>query len=90
MLHVSYTGDQLKLVRKAGDKDNDKTTTYQIKGIRDMRTKNRKKEYLIHWKGYKVSESTWEPESEILKDITKAELDQLLKQYKDKIKKKKK
>ncbi|CAG7726906.1 unnamed protein product [Allacma fusca] len=38
-----------------------KNQQYEVKGILKRRIKNEKYEYLLHWKGYKKDESTWEP-----------------------------
>jgi hypothetical protein len=42
---------------------------YIVQRLLDRRTvgtgRNRKQEYLVHWKGYPAYESTWEPESNL-------------------------
>ena len=39
----------------------DELDFYEIEQILDSRTRNRKVEYLVHWKGYSPDERTWEP-----------------------------
>ena len=41
------------------------TTFYEVEQIKDRRYNNGRKEYLIKWKGYSDSESTWEPLSHL-------------------------
>lgn len=41
----------------------DKEEVYEVEQILDDRTRGGKKEYRVHWKGYPIHESTWEPES---------------------------
>eukprot|EP01040_Poterioochromonas_malhamensis_P009168 gene9168-9941_t len=62
---------------------------YEIEAIRDEKKVKNKIYYFIKWKGYKVSESTWEPKDELLKDLGTERLNQLIEDYKDKLKKKK-
>ena len=38
---------------------------YEVEEILDSRVKNRCLEYFIQWKGYGVSERTWEPSSNV-------------------------
>jgi hypothetical protein len=38
---------------------------YEIETLLDKRKKKNKTEYLVKWKGYKFSESTWEPKDNI-------------------------
>ena len=47
---------------------------WEIKDIIDSRTRNRVKEYLIHWKEYPNSEQTWELEKNLgnLKQVLNA------------------
>jgi hypothetical protein len=39
---------------------------WQVDHILDMRTKGKKREYLIRWEGYGPSHDTWEPECNVL------------------------
>ncbi|KAG2392034.1 hypothetical protein C9374_013519 [Naegleria lovaniensis] len=55
---------------------------YFVKAILDHKIENGKKKYLIHWKGYPKSESTWEPAENIHAD--------LITDYENKLKAKKK
>ena len=48
---------------------------YEVEQILDTREKGRKIEYLIHWKGYRHDEDTWEP----LKNLTHCQ--QLVRQF---------
>lgn len=61
---------------------------FEVEAIRDEKKEKNKVFYLIKWKGYKVSESTWEPKSQLLEDLGQEKLDQLIEDYKDKLKKK--
>lgn len=45
-----------------------KVSRYEIKQIIGMRMNGRKREFLIWWKGYLKSQSTWEPEKNLRKD----------------------
>jgi hypothetical protein len=36
---------------------------YEVEEILDSRLRHRRLEYFIHWKGYGISERTWEPSS---------------------------
>ena len=56
---------------------------YIIKEILDKRTKNRKVEYLVRWKGYTKKDATWVSSSEF--DRTK-ELKEMRKNFNDKFK----
>ena len=46
----------------------EKETKYKVKSIIGKRTKNKQIEYLIWWKGYKKSQSSWEPANKLLED----------------------
>lgn len=81
MDNVSYTENQLKLV---ADK---KDTTYKVKEIIGERQRNKKKEYLIHWKGYKKEESTWEPVANLIEDFGEEHMSDLIQQFKESKKK---
>jgi hypothetical protein len=63
---------------------------YVVEAIRDEKKEKNKIYYLIKWKGYKVSENTWEPKAELLTDLGKERLDQLIDDYKESLKPKKK
>ena len=49
-----------------GDSDDEEQETYIAEKIVSKRTRKRKIEYLVKWKGYNSSENTWEPEENIL------------------------
>jgi len=51
-----------------------KEEEWEIEDIINSRTRNRVKEFLVHWKGYPNSEYTWEPEENLgnLKQILNA------------------
>jgi len=59
--------------------DNDHTPEFEVEEILDNRTRYRKQQYLVKWKGYPLRESTWEPESHL------SNATDLLKEYKKKI-----
>lgn len=59
---VSFTESQLKLAK------NEKASKYTVEKIIDVRTRNKKKEYLVKWKGYTTDKSTWEPASNLIED----------------------
>lgn len=61
MPNVSYSEYQLMPSKE-------KATKYKVKSIIGKRTKNKKNEYLVWWDGYKKSESTWEPEKQLIED----------------------
>lgn len=52
--NVSFTADQLEPAKE-------KEERYIVEKIVDKRTRNKKIEYLVKWKGYNNSENTWEP-----------------------------
>ena len=76
--NVSYTENQLQLAAKK------KESTYNVKEIRDERTRNKQKEYLIHWKGYRVKDSTWEPMKNLIEDFGEEHMKDLIEQFKEK------
>ena len=44
---------------------------WEVEEIRDIREKRRKKEYLVHWKGYPDSDDSWVKEEDIDDEIVK-------------------
>ena len=52
---------QPRLVHVTKDRDNE----WEVDHIVDSRLKNKKLEYLIHWRGYDDSDCTWEPKSNL-------------------------
>jgi hypothetical protein len=65
--NVSYTEQELKLAP-------DQTQVYEVQDIIDKRRRKGVIEYLVHWKGYKKNESTWEPLADLLVDGLKDEI----------------
>ena len=59
--NASYTENELM-------KSTDKEQKYFIKAILDKKMINKTLHYLIHWKGYKKSQSSWEPATSIKHD----------------------
>jgi hypothetical protein len=57
-MHRNFTPSELKLVSHEPD---DTNTSYQVEKILDHTGKPGSYKYLVKWKGYKKSESTWEP-----------------------------
>merc|ERR1711976_91676 len=45
----------------AGEEEEEEEEEFQVEKVLDMRIKGGKKEFLLKWKGYPDSESTWEP-----------------------------
>ena len=72
---VSYTETQLRLSKE-------KESKYVVERIMGIRTQNKIKEVNIKWKGYNVSDNTWEPETNIIEDIGKNAFDDMLSQFK--------
>ncbi len=68
--NVSYCESQL--IKATGQTD----TKYIVKDIINKRKNKNIIEYLVHWKGYKKAESTWEPEKELIKDGLKDLIDE--------------
>ena len=62
MKNVSFTEAQLKLA-----KDQDKSELFLIDRIMDIRGSGKNKKIKIKWKGFQVSDATWEKYSEIMK-----------------------
>ena len=69
--NVSYTEKQL---RKADPKE--KQEKFIVKEIVGKRTRKKKVEYKIWWKGYLKKNATWEKRSELMKDVP-----ELIKEY---------
>lgn len=85
---ASYTENQLKLAVGKNNKPK-QDTTYNVKEIIGERTRNKKKEYHIWWKGYKKADSTWEPVKNLIEDFGEQHMNDLIQQFKDNDKKKK-
>lgn len=68
--HVGYTKNQLQIV-KSNEKlpSNKHQTQFVVEKILDKRKENNRIQYLIKWKGYGSSKNTWEPKTELIKDI---------------------
>lgn len=78
--NVSYTDKQLRPSKE-------KETKYDVKSIIGERQRNKKKEYLVWWKGYLVKDATWEPEQKLEEDFGKDHLKALLDVFKESKKK---
>jgi hypothetical protein len=61
--NVSYAEAELMPAKKTETEEK-----YIIKNIRDKRTAKGKTEYLVHWKGFLVKDSTWETKDKLLED----------------------
>jgi hypothetical protein len=72
MKNVSYTEAQLRI-------SNEKETKYVVKAILDTRMKNKKIEFLVHWKNHKKEEATYEPETTLREDGVGPMIDEFLK-----------
>lgn len=62
-------------------------STYKVKKIIDKKIEKRKTFYLIWWLGYKKSESTWEPEKQLIEDGLKDNIDEFNKEYNENLQK---
>lgn len=51
-------------------------TKYKVKKLIDKRVVKKEIQYLVWWDKYKKSESTWEPEKQLIKDGLKAVIDE--------------
>lgn len=77
---VSFTPDQLKPAKE-------KESKYTIEKIIGERTRQKKKQYLIKWKGYTKDKATWEPKDNVLEDVGEKGLKELLKEFQESKKK---
>jgi len=75
MPNVSYAEYELKPAKEKVEK-------FVVKQILDKKVEKKKIFYKVWWKGYKKEEATWEPKSELEKDISA-----LIEQYEKKNKK---
>lgn len=62
--NVSYTEEELMVAPKT-----EKQEKFVVKEIIGKKKIKNKVHYLVWWKGYKKTESTWEPASELKKDV---------------------
>lgn len=69
--NVSYTDEELMKAKETVEK-------YIVKELIGKKSINKKVHYLVWWKGYKKTESTWEPATELKKDAPK-----LIQDYED-------
>jgi hypothetical protein len=51
--------------------ETDHDVEYEVEEILDSRLQHRRLEYFIYWKGYGISERTWEPSSNCQKALDK-------------------
>jgi len=61
MPHISYASNELKLVENGN-------TTYEVKALIGKKQMKKQMHYLVWYKGYKKSESTYEKESDLRED----------------------
>jgi len=47
------------------NENEDEYDEYEVESILDMKTKHKKKFYLVKWKGYPLHDATWEPENNL-------------------------
>ena len=78
---VSFTPDQLRLAK------NEQESKYTVERIIAERTRNKKKQFLIKWKGYNMDQSTWEPRENLIEDVGEKGLKLLLDAFKQSKKK---
>lgn len=69
------------------NKGKDKAPTYEILKFEGFRTNKKQKQVLIHWRGFPVSENSWENVNEIIKDIGEKSYNLYVKKYNDDYKK---
>lgn len=62
----------------------------EIKAIIGKKKENGVVKYLVHWKGHKKSESTYESESNLKEDLGQEGFDELIEDYKESLKRKRK
>jgi hypothetical protein len=60
--------DQLKLISKKEKNKNKSGQVYEIESIINHKGEPGSYEYLVKWKGYDVTESSWEPQNNFLDD----------------------
>ncbi len=68
----------------------EKEVMYEVKSIIGEKKEKGKLFYLIWWKNYPKKEATYEPKTELLKDLGTERLNQLIEDYKESLKIKKK
>jgi Chromo (CHRromatin Organisation MOdifier) domain len=57
--------------------DESEEEEYEVERIVEMNQKGKKREFLVHWKGFSSREDTWEPEDNLnCKDLIKKYLEQ--------------
>lgn len=63
----TYTEEQLKPSRERAAKEQEQT--YLVEKLLKRRTRKGKVEYLVHWKGFKAKDRTWEGRPSLLQDV---------------------
>jgi hypothetical protein len=73
--NVSYAENELLPAKE-------KEENFIVERFLKVKTVNKKKEYLVKWKNYKVKDATFEKENDLIKDIGKEHFDELVKAMK--------
>jgi transposase InsO family protein len=78
---VSYAENELLPAKETEEK-------FDVHKFIDKRVRNKKTEWLVHWKRYKKNEATWEPANVLKEDLGEDLFNELVKDYNDSLKKK--
>ena len=73
--------DTPEFQEQAANEEGEPDEEYEPQAILDERMRRNKVQYLIHWRGYKKSEASWEPEAHIksCSDVIKAWQEKIMK-----------